>query len=81
MDRYDKEDYPNVALREALLNSIVHKDYSFSGSNIINIYENRIEFVSLGGLVSRLELDAIFLGVSQSRNPHLASLFFSYAPH
>ena len=60
MDRYDKEDYPNVALREALLNSIVHKDYSFSGSNIINIYENRIEFVSLGGLVSGLELDAIF---------------------
>ncbi len=79
MNRYDKEDYPKEALREALLNSIVHKDYSFSGSNIINIYKNRIEFVSLGGLVFGLELGAIFLGVSQSRNPHLASL--SYRMH
>lgn len=76
LNRYDKEDYPKEALREALLNSVVHRDYSFSGSNIINIYEDRIEFVSLGGLVPGLELDSIFLGVSQSRNPHLASLFY-----
>lgn len=76
LNRYDKEDYPKEALREALLNSVVHRDYSFSGSNIINIYEDRIEFISLGGLVPELELDSIFLGVSQSRNPHLASLFY-----
>lgn len=76
LNRYDKEDYPKEALREALLNSVVHRDYSFSGSNIINIYEDRIEFISLGGLVPGLELDSIFLGVSQSRNPHLASLFY-----
>lgn len=53
-------------MREALLNSIVHRDYSFSGSNLINIYDDRIEFVSLGGLVAGLELKSIFLGVSQS---------------
>ena len=76
LNRYDKEDYPKEALREALLNSVVHRDYSFSGSNIINIYEDRIEFISLGGLVPGLELDSIFLGVSQSRNPHLVSLFY-----
>ena len=76
LNRYDKEDYPKEALREALLNSVVHRDYSFNGSNIINIYEDRIEFISLGGLVPGLELDSIFLGVSQSRNPHLASLFY-----
>lgn len=76
LNRSDKRDYPEEAVREALLNSIVHRDYSFSGSNLINVYEDRIEFVSLGGLVSGLELRSIFLGVSQSRNPNLAAVFY-----
>lgn len=76
LDRIDTRDYPEEAVREALLNSVVHRDYSFSGSNLINIYEDRIEFVSLGGLVSGLELKSIFLGVSQTRNPNLAALFY-----
>ena len=50
LDRTDMRDYPEEAVRESLLNSIVHRDYSFSGSNLVNIYENRMEFVSLGGL-------------------------------
>ena len=74
--RNDERDYPVEALREALLNSIIHRDYSFSGSNLINVYDDRIEFVSLGGLVQGLELKSIFLGVSQSRNPYLASVFY-----
>lgn len=76
LDRTDMRDYPEEAVRESLLNSIVHRDYSFSGSNLVNIYENRMEFVSLGGLVSGLELKSIFLGVSQSRNPNLAAVFY-----
>lgn len=76
LNRLDKKDYPEAAIREALLNSIVHRDYSFSGSNLINIYEDRMEFVSLGGLVPGLELESIFLGVSQSRNPNLAAVFY-----
>ena len=35
-----------------------------------------MEFVSLGGLVSGLELDSIFLGVLQPRNPNLAAIFY-----
>ena len=76
LNRTDKRDYPEEAVREALLNSIVHRDYSFSGSNLVNVYEDRIEFVSLGGLVSCLELKSIFLGVSMSRNPNLAAIFY-----
>lgn len=76
LDRFDIRDYPEVAVREAWLNCIVHRDYSFSGSTIVNIYDDRIEFVSLGGLVPGLSLEAIFLGVSQSRNPNLAALFY-----
>lgn len=76
LDRTDRRDYPEEALRESLLNSIVHRDYSFSGSNLINVYDDRIEFVSLGGLVSVIELKSIFIGISQSRNPNLASVFY-----
>ena len=76
MDRTDQRDYPEDALREALLNSIIHRDYVFSGSTIINMFEDHIEFNSLGGLVSGLSMEAIMLGISQSRNPNLAAVFY-----
>lgn len=74
--RTDVRDYPEAAVRESLLNSVVHRDYSYSGSTLINIYEDQIEFVSLGGLVPGLELESIFLGVSVTRNPNLAAIFY-----
>ena len=74
--RKDKRDYPLSAVREALLNAMVHRDYSFTGSTLINIYEDRIEFVSLGGLVQGLSMEAVLMGVSQSRNPQLANVFY-----
>lgn len=76
LHRIDKRDYSEEVIREALLNCIVHRDYSFSGSTLINIYDDRIEFVSLGGLVKGLTLEAIHMGVSQSRNPNLAAVFY-----
>jgi ATP-dependent DNA helicase RecG len=76
LNRSDSRDYDEENIREALLNCIVHRDYSFSGSTLISVYDDRIEFVSLGGLVKGLTIEAIFLGVSQSRNPNLASLFY-----
>lgn len=76
LERLDKRDYPQEAIREALLNAIIHREYSFSGSTLINIYDNRLEFVSLGGLVPGLSLDAIMLGISQSRNERLANFFY-----
>lgn len=74
--RTDIRDYPEDALREALLNSIIHRDYLFSRSSLINMFDNHVEFNSLGGLVSGLSMDAIMLGVSQSRNPNLAAVFY-----
>ena len=76
LDRIDVYDYPKEAIREALLNMIVHRDYSIEGSNIINVYEDRIEFVSVGGLISSIELESIFLGASRTRNPKLADVFY-----
>ena len=74
--RKDERDYPVEAIREALLNAVVHREYSFGASTLVNIYENRIEFLSLGGIISGLSLEAVMLGVSQSRNEKLADVFY-----
>lgn len=73
--RTDKQDYPEEAIREALLNAIVHRDYSFSGSIIINVNDNKMEFISLGGLLPGLSTEDIRIGVSQPRNKKLAEIF------
>ena len=74
--RSDQRDYPEVALRESLLNCIVHREYSYSGSTLINIFHDRIEFVSFGGLVQGLNLEDLKLGVSECRNEKMAAIFY-----
>ena len=76
LDRLDMRDYPPEAIREALLNAIVHRDYSFSGATLISIFEDRIEFVTIGGLVKGITLDDVKLGISVLRNQHLANIFY-----
>lgn len=75
LERVERSDYPQEAIREALLNAIVHRDYSFSGSIIINVNDNEMEFISIGGLVSGLSPDDIRSGISQPRNKKLAEVF------
>ncbi len=74
--RIDVRDYPAIAIREALLNLLVHRDYSFHSSAFISIYDDRIEFTSIGGLPSGVELDDIMLGISVCRNENLANVFY-----
>lgn len=75
LTRNDNWDYPEAAIREALLNAIIHRDYSYSGSIIINVNKQAIEFISLGGLLPGLSLEDIQLGISQPRNAKLAEIF------
>ena len=75
LERVERSDYPQEAIREALLNAIVHRDYSFSGSIIINVNDNETEFISIGGLVPGLSPDDIRSGISQPRNKKLADVF------
>ncbi|MBN4067682.1 putative DNA binding domain-containing protein [Alkaliphilus transvaalensis] len=74
--RTDVRDYPEEAIREALINTIVHREYSFSGSTLISIYDDRIEFVSIGGLFGGITMKDILLGISQTRNERLAAIFY-----
>lgn len=75
IDRIDIPDYPEAAIREALLNAVVHRDYGFSGSIIININSKCIDIISIGGLVSGLSEEDIMNGISQPRNRNLAEMF------
>ncbi len=75
LTRTEHPDYPEETLREALLNALVHRDYSFSGSIIININEKETEFISLGGLLQGLSVEDIKNGISQPRNKNLAEVF------
>ncbi len=76
LKRIDMRSYPSEAIREALLNAVVHRDYSYSGSTLISIFEDRIEFVSLGGLPKGISYNDLLLGVSVPRNNHLADIFY-----
>ncbi len=75
LTRIEKSDYPQDALREALLNALVHRDYAFSGSIIINVNDDEIEFISIGGLLPGLSTEDIRSGISQPRNQNLAAVF------
>lgn len=76
LERIDKRDYPVEALREALLNAIVHREYAISGPTLISIFDDRIEILTIGGLVKGISFDDIMLGVSVLRNRHLADVFY-----
>ncbi|MDR1487815.1 MAG: putative DNA binding domain-containing protein [Deltaproteobacteria bacterium] len=76
LHRKDTRDYTVDAVREAILNALVHRDYSFSDSTLISIFDDRIEFVSIGGLVKGISFDDIMLGASVFRNRNLANIFY-----
>ena len=76
LERIDTKDYPEYALRESLLNAIIHRDYNFTGSILISLFDDHFEITSLGGLVKGLSIEDLYKGVSESRNPNLANIFY-----
>lgn len=74
--RNERRDYSTEAIREALLNAIVHRDYSYGGSTMINLFDDHIEFISIGGLVKGMSFEDIMLGLSIARNENLANIFY-----
>lgn len=74
--RIDRRDYPETAVREALMNLLVHREYSFRASTFISLYTDRLEFTSIGGLVSGVTLKDVTMGISVCRNTKLANVFY-----
>jgi len=68
-------EYPIVALREAIVNAIVHRDYYSPAATQINIFDDRIEITNPGALPKELKVkDLPFLGLGIPRNPTLYRL-------
>jgi predicted HTH transcriptional regulator len=67
--RRDVHEYPPPAIREAVINAVVHADYSIGGMNIkVAVFDDRIEITSPGMLPFGLTLEAAISGVSKLRN-------------
>lgn len=76
LQRIDIKDYPTYSLREGLLNAVIHRSYYFDSSILISLYDDKFEIVSMGGLIDGITIQDIFKGVSSSRNPNLANIFY-----
>lgn len=66
--------YPQIALREGILNSFLHRDFRISGSTLVKQYSNRIEISNPGNFIGGITPNNILHHPSKTRNPHLADL-------
>ena len=74
--RVDTYEIPTEALREALINALIHRDYTNHGRDIkVGIYDDIVNIVSPGGLPNNITLHDIYNGRSETRNKVLANLF------
>ncbi len=74
--RDDRTDYPITAIREAVINALVHRDYSIHTEGMpiqILMFDNRIEIHNPGGLYGRIRVDQLGKVQPDTRNPVLAS--------
>jgi len=74
--REDRWEYPLNAVREAVNNALIHRDYSILGSDIkIAIYDDMLEITSPGTLPDTISVEQLGSGRSDIRNRILAPLF------
>lgn len=72
---------PLVVFEELLVNALVHRDYFISAPIRLLIFSNRIEIISPGHLPNHLDTEQIRFGLSNLRNPALASHAFYMLPY
>ena len=74
--RIDIPQYPTLAIREAIINAIVHADYAVKGASImIAIFDDRIEITNPGGIPLGMTLERALAGSSRVRNRVIAKVF------
>ena len=67
---------PFYAIREVIINAVVHRDYSIRGSSIkINVFDNRLEVISPGTLFGNIDISDIGTGISECRNRSIVRIF------
>jgi ATP-dependent DNA helicase RecG len=75
--REERWDYPMDALREIIINMIVHRDYRSANDSTIKVFDDRIEFFNPGALLDGLTIEQIKTGNYKShlRNKQIATVF------
>ena len=73
--RKEIEKIDSKALKEAVINAVVHNDYSYGNSPIVELYSDRIEITSAGGLPQELSQEEFLEGVTAPRNKELIRVF------
>jgi len=74
--RKDRWEYPVIAIREAIRNAVIHRDYSLKGKDIkIAIFDDKIEITSPGKLLPSIDFNDMESGQSDIRNLTLAPVF------
>ncbi|PJF47420.1 MAG: transcriptional regulator [Chloroflexi bacterium] len=78
LEREEVLEYPEFAVREALVNAVCHRDYRLRGRRIeVRKYADRLEIISPGGLAGYITLDNI-IEEHFSRNPRLVQGLFQW---
>ena len=75
-ERIDCPQYPIVAVREAILNALMHRDYSFHTEGMpiqLILYSDRLEIINPGGLYGRMTVDQLGEVQPDTRNPALVT--------
>lgn len=78
MKRVEVEEYPVRAIREALVNAIIHRDYQIVGSEIhVDMYDDRLEITSPGGMLDRSFIQNLDITkvASMRRNRIISDIF------
>lgn len=76
LQREDKYEIPLIAIRESLVNAIVHRDYRNMGRDIkVGIYDDIVNIVSPGSFPSSLTQEDLLKGRSEIRNKVIARVF------
>ena len=72
-----KEDnkFDPIAMREAVINALVHSDYSYENTPTFRIFDDHIEIISVGGLPEGLEKEEFLSGYMSPKNPQLMKIF------
>lgn len=66
---------PRPAMREALRNAVIHRDYRATSQVRVFVFDDRVEIINPGTLLNRLTLDSIRIGgISQRRNPAICAV-------
>ena len=77
--RLQRWEYPEVVIRELLVNALIHRDYSISDTDItLSIYSDRLEIKSPGKLPNMVTIDKIRSGLRYARNQTLFYVMRDY---